>query len=153
VASLPPREARPPKGARQPACGHRKPQRLAVPRPHMADRAAIDCRWLYKRRRSRSGSIRRYTNANTFSSGLEAMRLTGYGAALHVQPIPVTHPQPQPLHCGAHFPRCSGLLFPGCEMCCAFACAFGSPPAVLRHAPARWLPAGPGSEAALPSGT
>jgi hypothetical protein len=48
---------------------------------------------------------------------------------------------------------CSGLLFPGCEMCCAFACAFGSPPAVLRHAPARWRPAGPGSEAALPSGT
>jgi hypothetical protein len=43
-------------------------------------------------RRSRSGSIRRYTNANTFSSGHEAMRPTAPGMALHcplhVQPIP-----------------------------------------------------------------
>jgi hypothetical protein len=42
-----------------------------------------DCRWLYRRRRSRSGSIRRYTNANTFRSGLEAMRLTAPDMALH----------------------------------------------------------------------
>jgi hypothetical protein len=53
----------------------------------------------------------------------------------------------QPLHCAAHFQRRSGLLFPGCEMCCAFACAFDSPPAILRHAPVCLPGAGPGFEA------
>jgi hypothetical protein len=38
-------------------------------------------------------------------------------------------------------------------MCCAFACAFDSPPAILRHAPACLSGAGPGFGAPLPSGT
>ena len=53
----------------------------------------------------------------------------------------------QPPDCAAHFSRRSGLLFPGCEMCCALACAFDSPPAILRHAPACLPGAGPGFEA------
>jgi hypothetical protein len=43
-------------------------------------------------RRSRSGSIRRYTNANTFSSGLEAMRLTAPDMALHCMCSPSQSP-------------------------------------------------------------
>ena len=57
-----------------------------------------DCRWLYRRRRSRSGSIRRYTNANTFSSGLEAMRLTAPDMALHCMCSP-SQSHPPSLQC------------------------------------------------------